>query len=145
MKAIMPGMAERGYGRVINIASVHGLVASVNKAPYVAAKFGLVGLTKVAALEYAKAGSRELGGVTANCICPGWTETEILAPQIAARAEQFDGDRAAAIQNLLQEKQPTQRISQPSEIGQFAAWLCHPIAHNVTGAAIPIEGGWTSQ
>jgi 3-hydroxybutyrate dehydrogenase len=145
MKAIMPGMAERGYGRVINIASVHGLVASMNKAPYVAAKFGLVGLTKVAALEYARAGTREQGGVTANCICPGWTETDILEPQIAARARQLNADRTTAIQDLLREKQPTQRMSHPSEIGQFAAWLCHPVAHNITGAAIPIEGGWTSQ
>ena len=145
MKAAMPGMAERGYGRVINIASVHGLVASINKAPYVAAKFGLVGLSKVAALEYASAGSREQGGITVNCICPGWTETAIIEPQIMARAAKFNGDREAGVRELLREKQPSQRTSKPAEIGQLTAWLCHPITHNITGTAIPIEGGWTSQ
>jgi 3-hydroxybutyrate dehydrogenase len=145
MKAAMPGMAARGYGRVVNIASVHGLVASINKAPYVAAKFGLIGLSKVAALEYASAGTREQGGVTVNCICPGWTETAIIEPQIMARAAAFNGDREAGVRDLLREKQPSQRTSNPAEIGQLAAWLCHPIAHNITGSAIPIEGGWTSQ
>lgn len=86
MRLAMPKMAERGYGRVVNIASVHGLVASVNKAPYVASKFGLVGLSRVAALEYAGQGSRETGGITVNCICPGWTETAIIEPQVQARA-----------------------------------------------------------
>ena len=145
MKAALPGMAARGYGRVINIASVHGLVASINKAPYVAAKFGLVGLSKVAALEYASAGSRDQGGITINCICPGWTETAIIEPQVAARAANFNGDREAGVRDLLREKQPSLRTSKPAEIGQLAAWLCHPIAHNITGTAIPIEGGWTSQ
>ncbi|MCA2998181.1 MAG: SDR family NAD(P)-dependent oxidoreductase [Rhodocyclaceae bacterium] len=145
MKAALPGMAARGYGRVVNIASVHGLVASVNKAPYVAAKFGLIGLSKVAALEYASAGNRELGSVTVNCICPGWTETAIIEPQILARAALHGGDRDAGVRELLQEKQPSLRTSKPAEIGQLAAWLCHPIAHNITGSAIPIEGGWTSQ
>ena len=145
MKAALPGMAERGYGRVVNIASVHGLVASINKAPYVAAKFGLVGLSKVAALEFASVGSRPQGGVTVNWICPGWTETSILEPQIMARAAAFGGDREAAVRDLVREKQPTQRMSAPKEIGQLTAWLCHPIAHNITGTVIPVEGGWTSQ
>ncbi|MFM7461890.1 MAG: SDR family NAD(P)-dependent oxidoreductase, partial [Burkholderiales bacterium] len=118
MKAALPGMAARGYGRVVNIASVHGLVASVNKAPYVAAKFGLIGLSKVAALEYASAGNRELGGVTVNCICPGWTETAIIEPQILARAALHGGDRDAGVRELLQEKQPSLRTSKPAEIGQ---------------------------
>ena len=145
MQAAMPEMARRGYGRVINIASVHGLVASVQKAPYVAAKHGLVGLTKVAALEYAAAGSKAEGGVTANCICPGWTETAIIAPQIEARAAAHGGDREKAIAELLAEKQPSRRTSDPAEIGALALWLCAPVAHNVTGAAIPVDGGWTAQ
>lgn len=145
MQAALPAMAARGYGRVINIASVHGLVASVHKAPYVTSKFGLVGMSRVAALEYATAGSRATGGVTVNCICPGWTETAILDPQINARAAQFAGDRDAAIADLLSEKQPSQRISDPAEIGALALWLCDPLAHNLTGAAIPIDGGWTAQ
>lgn len=145
MRLAMPGMIERGYGRVINIASVHGLVASVNKAPYVAAKFGLVGLTRVAALEAAQAGSRATGGVTANCICPGWTETAIIEPQIQARASLFGGDRDAGIRDLLREKQPSGRTSMPQEIARTVLWLCDPMAHNLTGAAIPVDGGWTAQ
>jgi 3-hydroxybutyrate dehydrogenase len=145
MSAVMPMMAARGYGRVINIASVHGLVASADKAPYVAAKHGLVGLTKVAALEYAAAGDPASGGVTANCICPGWTETTLVEPQIAARARAAGGDRAAGVAALLAEKQPSRRMSRPAEIGALALWLCAPLAHNVTGAAIPVDGGWTVQ
>jgi 3-hydroxybutyrate dehydrogenase len=145
MRHALPGMAARGYGRVINIASVHGLVASKDKAPYVAAKHGLVGLSRVAALEYAAAGDRAKGGVTVNCICPGWTETAIIAPQIEARAALHGGDRDLGIAELLAEKQPSLRMSDPSEIGALALWLCAPIAHNVTGTAIPVDGGWTAQ
>ena len=145
MRLALPGMMARGYGRIVNIASVHGLVASVNKAPYVAAKFGLVGLTRVAALEAARAGNRASGGVTANCICPGWTETAIIEPQIQARAAQFGGDRDAGIADLLREKQPSGRTSTPDEIAQTVVWLCDRAAHNLTGAAIPIDGGWTAQ
>ncbi|MCC5987822.1 MAG: 3-hydroxybutyrate dehydrogenase [Pararhodobacter sp.] len=145
MRLALPGMAERGYGRVVNIASVHGLVASTNKAPYVASKYGLVGLSRVAALEYAGAGSRESGGVTVNCICPGWTETAIIEPQVVARAAEMGGDRQAGVASLLAEKQPSRRLSDPSEIGALALWLCAPVAHNVTGTAIPVDGGWTAQ
>lgn len=145
MRAALPGMLERGFGRIVNIASVHGLVASVHKAPYVAAKFGLVGLTRVAALECAAAGSRASGGVTANCIAPGWTETAIIEPQIAARAAHFGGDRAAGVRDLLREKQPSLRTSAPSEIGEVATMLCQPWAHNINGVTIPVDGGWTAQ
>lgn len=145
MRLALPGMAARGYGRVVNIASVHGLVASVEKAPYVAAKHGLIGLSKVAALEYAAAGTRAAGGVTVNCICPGWTETAIIEPQIMARAALHGGDRTAGIADLLAEKQPTMRTSDPAEIGALAAFLCSPRAHNLTGAAIPVDGGWTAR
>lgn len=145
MRLALPLMAARGYGRVINIASVHGLVASVNKAPYVASKFGLVGMSKVAALEYAAAGSKAQGGVTVNCIAPGWTETAIIEPQVQARAARYGGDREKGIADLLAEKQPSRRTSDPAEIGALALWLCHPIAHNVTGTTIPVDGGWTAQ
>ncbi|MCC6305716.1 MAG: 3-hydroxybutyrate dehydrogenase [Rhodobacteraceae bacterium] len=145
MKAALPVMAARGYGRVVNIASVHGLVASKDKAPYVAAKFGLVGLSKVAALEYAARGVPARGGVTVNCICPGWVETALIEPQIAARAALHDGDRARGVADLLAEKQPSLRMSRTSEIGALALWLCAPMAHNLTGAAIPVDGGWTAQ
>lgn len=145
MRHALPKMAQRGYGRVINVASVHGLVASVSKAPYVASKFGLIGMSRVAALEYASAGSRDSGGVTVNCICPGFIETPLIEPQILARAERFGGDRDAGITDLLAEKQPSRRMSQPEEVGTLALWLAHAMSHNITGAAIPIDGGWTAQ
>ncbi|MEX3008836.1 3-hydroxybutyrate dehydrogenase [Hoeflea sp. TYP-13] len=145
MRLAMPSMKERGYGRVVNIASVHGLVASRDKAPYVASKYGLVGLSRTAALEYADAGNRQSGGVTVNCICPGWTETELIEPQVQARTQQLGGGREAGVADLLREKQPSLRMSDPSEIGALAVWLCHRHAHNLTGTAIPIDGGWTAQ
>lgn len=145
MRLAMPGMAARGYGRVVNIASVHGLVASVDKSPYVASKFGLVGLSKVAALEHAASGNREGGGITVNCICPGWVETALIEPQIAARAQAVGGDRDAGVRELLREKQPSQRMSLPAEIASLVLWLCRKEAHNLTGAAIPVDGGWTAQ
>lgn len=143
MRLAMPGMGARGYGRVINIASVHGLVASVNKAPYVASKFGIVGLSKVAALEYASVGSRASGGVTVNCICPGWVETALIEPQIEAR--RAGGSRDDGVRALLSEKQPSLRMSLPEDIASMALWLCRREAHNVTGTAFPIDGGWTAQ
>jgi 3-hydroxybutyrate dehydrogenase len=145
MRHALPRMAEARYGRVINIASVHGLVASVSKAPYVAAKFGLVGLSRVAALEYADIGSADSGGVTINCICPGWVDTALIAPQIAERRQELGVSTAAAIDAMLAEKQPSHRLSSPSEIARLAVWLCDPDAHNITGTAIPIDGGWTAQ
>ena len=141
----LPKMAERGYGRIINIASVHGLVASIAKAPYIAAKHGIVGLTKVCALEYANVGNAQTGGVTVNAISPGWVETALIETQIQARTDKFSGDREKGIADLLSEKQPSRRRSDPTEIGELALWLTSKAAHNVTGTAIPIDGGWTSQ
>ena len=145
MRYLLPHMARVGYGRVINIASVHGLVGSVHKSPYVAAKFGLVGLSKVAALEYAAAGSVESGGVTVNCICPGWVDTALVAPQIAERRAQLGVSTEKAIEAMLMEKQPSRRLSSPAEIARLALFLCHRDAHNITGTAIPMDGGWTAQ
>jgi 3-hydroxybutyrate dehydrogenase len=145
MRHLMPAMAARGFGRVINIASVHGLVASVEKAPYVTSKFGLIGLSKVAALEYAAAGTRESGGVTVNCLCPGWVETPLIEPQIQARADRHGGDREAGVRDLLSEKQPSLRMAEPADIGALALFLCSRAAHNITGAALPVDGGWTAQ
>ncbi len=143
MRAALPGMAARGFGRVVNIASVHGLVASVQKAPYVAAKFGLVGMSKVAALEYAASGTRDSGGVTVNCICPGWVETPLIEPQIEAR--RAGGSREDGVRALLGEKQPSLRMSLPEDIAALALWLCRREAHNMTGAALPVDGAWTAQ
>lgn len=143
MRRALPVMAERGYGRVINLASVHGLVASKNKAPYVASKFGLVGMSKVAALEYAAQGNRASGGITVNCICPGWVETPLIEPQIEARCD--GGSRDDGVRALLAEKQPSLRMSLPDEIAALVVFLCRREAHNLTGAAIPVDGGWTAQ
>jgi 3-hydroxybutyrate dehydrogenase len=145
MRHGLPHMARTGFGRVINIASVHGLVGSAHKSPYVAAKFGLVGLSKVAALEFAAAGSAESGGVTVNCICPGWVDTALLAPQIAERRHQLGVSAEEAIAGMLAEKQPSRRLSSPAEIARLAVFLCERDAHNITGAAIPVDGGWTAQ
>ena len=143
MRLALPGMAARGYGRVVNIASVHGLVASAGKAPYVASKFGLVGLSKAAALEHAAVGNRDSGAVTVNCICPGWVETPLIEPQIQAR--RGGGSRDDGVRALLAEKQPSLRMSLPEDIGAMAVWLCRREAHNVTGASLPVDGGWTAQ
>ena len=139
MKAAVPGMRERGWGRIVNIASVHGLVASVNKGAYLAAKHGLVGLSKGVALETAAQ------GITVNCICPGWTDTAIIQPQIEARAAQFGGDRHAGIRDLLSEKQPNLTLLPPERIGDVAVFLCGQAGAGITGVALPVDGGWTAQ
>ncbi|MAM61503.1 3-hydroxybutyrate dehydrogenase [Maritimibacter sp. UBA3975] len=145
MKAALPKMAERGYGRVVNIASVHGLVASKEKSPYVAAKHGLVGMSKVVALEYASKGDPAKGGVTVNCIGPGFTETALIESQIQAKATEHGGDRDAGIADLLSEKQPSLRMTQTSDLGALALFLCSDAAHNITGVTVPVDGGWTAQ
>lgn len=139
MRAAVPAMRERRWGRIVNIASVHGLVASVNKTAYLASKHGLVGMSKGVALETAT------DGITVNCICPGWTETPILTPQIEARAAQFGGDRDAAIRDLLKEKQPNLTLLPPSRIGEVAVFLCSDSAVGITGVSLPVDGGWTAQ
>lgn len=135
----VPHMRRKGWGRIINIASVHGLVASANKAAYVAAKHGLVGLTKVVALE--TAGS----GITSNAICPGWTRTELIEPQIVARAQSLGVDIEAGGRSMLAEKQPSQQFVSIEQLGQLALFLCSPGADQITGTAIPVDGGWTAQ
>jgi 3-hydroxybutyrate dehydrogenase len=139
MRAALPAMRRQGFGRVVNISSTHGLVASINKAAYVSAKHGLIGLTRVGALETAT------DGITVNAICPGWTETPLLEPQIAARAQAKGLDRAAAIRDLVGEKQPNQTLAPPHNIGELVAFLCSDAAAGITGIALPIDGGWTAQ
>jgi 3-hydroxybutyrate dehydrogenase len=135
----VPLMRRSGWGRIINIASVHGLVASANKAAYVSAKHGLVGLTKVVALE--TAGS----GITSNAICPGWTRTELIEPQIVARAQALGVDVEAGGRDMLAEKQPSKQFVSIEQLGQLALFLCSSAADQITGTAIPIDGGWTAQ
>jgi 3-hydroxybutyrate dehydrogenase len=135
----LPFMKANGWGRIINIASVHGLVASANKAAYVTAKHGLVGLTKVVALETAGL------GITCNAICPGWTRTELIEPQIVARAQALGVDIEEGGRDLLAEKQPSRQFVSIEQLGQLALFLCSEAAAQITGAPIPIDGGWTAQ
>jgi 3-hydroxybutyrate dehydrogenase len=138
-QSALPRMRERGWGRVVNIASVHGLVASPMKSAYVAAKHGLVGLTKVVALE--TAGS----GVTANAVCPGWVLTPLVEKQIAALADEKAVSRAEASSMLLAAKQPSQRFVTEGELGQLVLFLCSDAAASMTGVSLPVDGGWTAQ
>jgi 3-hydroxybutyrate dehydrogenase len=139
MRLAVPLMKRAGWGRIINTASAHGLVASANKSAYVAAKHGLVGLTKVVALE--TAGS----GITCNAICPGWVNTELIRPQILARAKELGVEIDEATRSLLNEKQPSGQLVTVEQLGQIAVFLCSDAAAQITGAAIPIDGGWTAQ
>jgi 3-hydroxybutyrate dehydrogenase len=138
-RAVLPHMESRGWGRIINIASAHGLVASMHKAAYVAAKHGVLGLTKVVALETART------GVTCNAICPGWVLTPLVQKQIddIAAREGLSGDDARA--KLLGEKQPSLEFATPDQIGALAAFLCSDAAAQIRGAAVPVDGGWTAQ
>lgn len=139
IRAALPGMKKRGYGRIINIASAHGLVASVGKAAYVAAKHGVVGLTKVVALENARS------NITCNAICPGWVLTALVQKQIDDRAAKQGISVEKASEDLLLEKQPNARFATPEEIGGLAAYLCSDVARNVTGTTVSIDGAWTAQ
>ena len=139
IKAVLPQMRDRRWGRIVNIASVHGLVASKDKAAYVAAKHGVVGLTKVVALETAET------GITCNAICPGWVLTTLVQKQIddIAARDRVPHDAAAA--RLLREKQPSLAFATPGQIGALAVFLCSEAAAQIRGAALPVDGAWTAQ
>jgi 3-hydroxybutyrate dehydrogenase len=139
IRQIVPGMKERNWGRIINISSVHGLVASIDKAAYVSAKHGLMGLTKVVALETART------GVTCNAINPGFVRTELIERQIQDRAATLGVSEAEAIEALLGEKQPSKQFVTVEQLGQVAVFLCSDAASQITGISMPIDGGWTAQ
>ena len=139
MRAVIPGMKTKAWGRIINIASAHGLVASAQKSAYVAAKHGVLGLTKVAALELANT------GVTANAICPGWVLTPLVEKQLRARAHQNSTDVETEERQLLAEKQPMLQFTTPEQIGALAAFLCSEGAKTISGAPLSIDGGWVAQ
>jgi 3-hydroxybutyrate dehydrogenase len=138
-RCALPGMKARNWGRIINIASVHGLVASVDKSAYIAAKHGIVGLTKTVALETART------GVTCNAICPGWVLTPLVQKQIDARAASAGVSADEARVQLLSEKQPSQDFVTPQQLGELALFLCSPAADQVRGVAWAVDGGWTAQ
>lgn len=138
-KAAIPGMLARGWGRVINIASAHGLVGSPHKVAYVAAKHGLIGVTKVAAIELANS------GITVNAVCPGWVLTPLVQAQLEARARAEDTTVDALAPAFLAEKQPMAKFTTPQQIGALAVFLCSEAAATLTGASLPIDGGWTAR
>ncbi len=139
IQAALPHMKAKGFGRIINIGSVHGLIASKHKAAYVAAKHGVVGLSKVVALE--NAGT----GITSNTICPGWVHTPLVQKQIEAMAADQGISVEAATEKLLIEKQPSKQFATPEQMGELAAFLSSEAAAQITGNAIPVDGGWTAQ
>jgi len=138
-RLVLPGMRDRNWGRIVNIASVHGLVASANKSAYVAAKHGLVGLTKVTALETATT------GITCNAICPGWVLTPLVQQQVDAKAQAMNLSVAEATKLLLSEKEPSMQFTTPEELGALAVFLCSTAGNNVRGVAWNMDGGWAAQ
>ena len=139
IKAVLPTMRARNWGRIVNIASAHGLVASAHKSAYVAAKHGVLGLTKTVALETART------GITCNAICPGWVLTPLVEKQIAERADRERIPIEKAKIDLLAEKQPSHEFATPEQIGALAAYLCSDAASQIRGAALAVDGGWTAQ
>ena len=139
IRAALPGMRRRNWGRIVNIASTHGLVGSVHKAAYVAAKHGVLGLTKVVALETATT------GVTCNAICPGWVLTPLVEKQVAdlAARERLSIDQARYA--LLAGKQPSGEFATPQQIGAAVAFLCSEAAAQIRGVALPVDGAWLAQ
>jgi 3-hydroxybutyrate dehydrogenase len=135
----MPGMKQRNWGRIINLASVHGLVGSAQKSAYVAAKHGIVGLTKVTALETAQT------GVTCNAICPGWVLTPLVQKQVDARAEKDQVNNEEAKKRLLSEKQPSGEFVTPEQLAALVVFFCSPAATQIRGVAWNMDGGWAAQ
>ncbi len=135
----LQSMKANGWGRIINVASVHGLVASLNKSAYVAAKHGIVGLTKAVALECAEQ------GITANAICPGWVDTPLINNQIAEVAKRENVEFEQAKYNLITAKQALPEMMDPRQIGEFILFLCSDTARSITGASLPMDGAWTAQ
>ena len=135
----LPAMRRANWGRIINVASVHGLVGSAQKSAYVAAKHGIVGLTKVTALETATT------GITANAICPGWVLTPLVQKQVDAKAAAHGLTNEEATKLLLGEKEPSMQFTTPDELGELAVFFCSTAANNVRGVAWNMDGGWAAQ
>ncbi len=139
IKMALPGMKTRGWGRIINIASAHGLVASPYKAAYVAAKHGILGITKTVALEVAEQ------GITVNAICPGYVWTPLVEKQIPETAEARGITEKEVIEDVLLHAQPTKKFVTVEQLGGLATFLCSDAAASITGTALPVDGGWTAQ
>jgi 3-hydroxybutyrate dehydrogenase len=137
-RAVFADMKARGWGRIVNVASAHGLIASPFKSAYVAAKHGIVGLAKVIALEGAEA------GVTCNAVCPGYVWTPLVEKQIDDQARSHNIPRDEVIRDVLLKQQPNKRFATVEEIGALTAFLCSADAQSITGTALPVDGGWTA-
>jgi 3-hydroxybutyrate dehydrogenase len=138
-RAVFAGMKVRGRGRIVNVASAHGLVASPFKSAYVAAKHGVLGLTKVTALEGAE------HGITCNAICPGYVWTPLVEKQIDDQARSHGIPREQVVRDVMLVNQPTRKFATVEEIGALTAFLCGEAAASITGAALPVDGGWTAR
>jgi 3-hydroxybutyrate dehydrogenase len=139
IRAALPGMKRKGWGRIINIASAHGLIASPFKSAYIAAKHGLVGLTKTVALEVARE------HITCNAICPGWVLTPLVEKQIDDQAKAFGLPRDEVVPKVILERQPTKEFVKIEEVAALAVFLCSDGAASITGASMSIDGGWVAQ
>jgi len=139
IKAALPGMKRRNWGRIVNIASAHGLVASPFKSAYVAAKHGVLGLTKTVALEVAET------AITCNAICPGYVKTPLVEGQIKDQAKTHNMSEEQVIRDVILGSQPNKRFVEVEELGGLVLFLCSPAAASITGAALPVEGGWTAR
>jgi 3-hydroxybutyrate dehydrogenase len=136
--AALPMMREQGWGRIVNIASAHGLTASPFKSAYVAAKHGMVGLTKVTALETAEE------PITCNAICPGYVLTPLVEAQIPDTMKKYDMDRETVVREVLLQRQPSKAFATTAQIGGCVAFLCSPAADQITGTTLSVDGGWTA-
>jgi len=138
IRTALPAMKQRGFGRIVNVASAHGLIASPFKSAYVAAKHGVVGLTKVVALEAAEY------GVTCNAVCPGYVWTPLVEQQVKSQAAAHGISREDVIRTIFLAEQPTRRFATVEEIAGTVAFLCSAAAASITGVALPVDGGWTA-
>lgn len=139
IKACLPGMRQRGWGRIINIASAHGLVASPFKSAYVAAKHGIIGMTKAVALETAT------DNITCNAICPGYVNTPLVQNQIKDQAKAHGIPETEVVEKIIMQPQPTKKFVEVDHLGALAVFLSSDAAQNITGASLPVDGGWTAR
>jgi 3-hydroxybutyrate dehydrogenase len=139
VRQALPGMYARGWGRIVNISSVHGLRASAYKSAYVSAKHGLEGFTKVVAIEGAA------HGVTANCVSPGYVRTPLVEGQIEAQAASHGIPAAEVVEKIMLARSAIKRLVEPDEVAELVAYLCSPVASAITGSSITMDGGWSAQ